>query len=390
MARSGITKEDVRDAKLRLIERGQTITLDSLRIELGNTGSKTTIQRWLKELEGEDATLLQDKRLLSETLQITVLQLAKRLQEEASVQMMRTEAEYESNKTLWKEKEKKLEGYISDIDSQLKNLQNKISESEEENKRLNVAIQQNSLKIAELSTENTHQKNLLTTQAQHIQSLEEKHQHARQALEHYRASVQTQREQDQQRHEHQIQQLQAELRISQQETVVKQQEFSVLNEQAMKLSISLRNAEHTISEQVKKLESISLINQDLTRALDQKTMHLDELHKTHNQTLKKIDVIKNQLNNLQNLQIEWQMEKITLNTRLETQEQLWQQWVSKQVNQTHYFEAGESVIVTNKDHKMHKETGKILGKLENEGILSYVINFNNENHILLGDEIDAI
>src|SRR3546814_6923539 len=46
----------------------------------------------------------------------------------------------------------------------------------------------------------------------HVESLEQKHQHAREALEHYRTSVKEQRDQEQRRHEHQVQGLQVELR----------------------------------------------------------------------------------------------------------------------------------------------------------------------------------
>ena len=38
MARTGITKDDVKDARQRLIDAGHSVTLDSLRVELGNTG----------------------------------------------------------------------------------------------------------------------------------------------------------------------------------------------------------------------------------------------------------------------------------------------------------------------------------------------------------------
>lgn len=38
----------------------------------------------------------------------------------------------------------------------------------------------------------------------HTRSLEQKHEHAREALEHYRTSVRDQREQEQRRHEHQV------------------------------------------------------------------------------------------------------------------------------------------------------------------------------------------
>lgn len=55
----------------------------------------------------------------------------------------------------------------------------------------------------------------------HRLSLEDKHGHAREALEHYRQSLKEQRDQDQCRHEQQLQQMHAELRQVQQSLIVK-------------------------------------------------------------------------------------------------------------------------------------------------------------------------
>ncbi|MGX0954758.1 chromosome segregation ATPase [Pseudomonas viridiflava] len=81
-----------------------------------------------------------------------------------------------------------------------------------------------------------------------IRSLEEKHLHARDALEHYRTAVKDQREQEQRRHEGHIQQIQVELRQLQQTVVIKQDELTRLN----------RDNERMLSEsrqQVKALDS---------------------------------------------------------------------------------------------------------------------------------------
>lgn len=63
----------------------------------------------------------------------------------------------------------------------------------------------------------------------HRASLEEKHRHARDALEHFRTSSQEQRQQEQLRHDTQAQQLQAELRNLNQTLIVKQSELTQLN-----------------------------------------------------------------------------------------------------------------------------------------------------------------
>ncbi|AJG13532.1 integrase [Pseudomonas plecoglossicida] len=61
-----------------------------------------------------------------------------------------------------------------------------------------------------------------------IESLEEKHTHAREALEHYRVAVKEQRDQDLNRHETQIYQMQQEVAVLQQTLMVKQEEATRL------------------------------------------------------------------------------------------------------------------------------------------------------------------
>ena len=53
MARGGINKIVVQAARLAILARGENPSIDAIRIELGNTGSKTTIHRYLKELDAE-------------------------------------------------------------------------------------------------------------------------------------------------------------------------------------------------------------------------------------------------------------------------------------------------------------------------------------------------
>lgn len=53
MARAGLSRMDIKRARDLLIAQGQHPSIDAIRIGLGNTGSKTTIHRYLKELEEE-------------------------------------------------------------------------------------------------------------------------------------------------------------------------------------------------------------------------------------------------------------------------------------------------------------------------------------------------
>lgn len=54
MARSGLTKSQVREARDRLLAAGRHPSVDAIRHALGDSGSKSTIHKYLKELRSED------------------------------------------------------------------------------------------------------------------------------------------------------------------------------------------------------------------------------------------------------------------------------------------------------------------------------------------------
>jgi hypothetical protein len=108
-----------------------------------------------------------------------------------------------------------------------------------------------------------------------IRSLEEKHLHAREALEHYRNAVKDQREQEQRRHEGQVQQIQMELRQAQQSALVRQDEITQLhrdNERLLtenrgtlrELSLSQEQLKHTNSRQDQLLDQVNRIDSERT------------------------------------------------------------------------------------------------------------------------------
>ena len=54
MARAGIYKSEVVRARNNLLAMGRYPSIDAIRSELGDTGSKGTIHRYLKEIEEEE------------------------------------------------------------------------------------------------------------------------------------------------------------------------------------------------------------------------------------------------------------------------------------------------------------------------------------------------
>jgi len=96
MARTGLTKSQVRACRDRLLAEGRYPSVDALRQALGDTGSKSTIHRLLKELAGEDAGAGTDAGLNREdtarSLHDIVEQLADRLHDDARQRIRRLEA----------------------------------------------------------------------------------------------------------------------------------------------------------------------------------------------------------------------------------------------------------------------------------------------------------
>jgi chromosome segregation ATPase len=228
MARAGLNKHLVQQARDAIRARGQHPSLDAVRIELGNTGSKTTIHRYLKELEEEEGSRLDDASLLSETLKDLVARLAARLHEEAhaivehaatqhAAQVQQLQATLHEQQLLLKKAEEDHQVTLGMLDAEHRGRQTTTA-----------ALEQERLRAQRLEEQVRGLEARLQEGEQHRQSLETKHTQAREALEHYRQSVKEQREQDQRRHETQVQQLQAELRQLQQALVIKQDEITRL------------------------------------------------------------------------------------------------------------------------------------------------------------------
>lgn len=249
MARAGLNKHLVKQARDAIRARGQHPSLDAVRIELGNTGSKTTIHRYLKELEEVEGTRLDDAGLLSDTLKDLVSRLAARLHEEAHAiveqaatqhagQVAQLQTSIREQQTALEQAHQHSQTFASELDAERST-----------HRETMASLQQESLRAQRLDEQVRGLEARLQEGDAHRQSLEEKHQHAREALEHYRASVKEQREQDQRRHDAQLQQTQAELRQLQQTVVVKQTEATQLNRDNERLATELRDVQRQAHQQ---------------------------------------------------------------------------------------------------------------------------------------------
>ncbi|WP_370978602.1 RNA methyltransferase [Agaribacterium sp. ZY112] len=101
--------------------------------------------------------------------------------------------------------------------------------------------------LAEAKQAITEQNAIVTEKQSHIDSLEERHRHSRDAMDHYRQSVKEQREQDQRNHEQQLHQLQAEIRALNQTLSVKQNDITSLNKDNGRLVAEISAAQKTLA-----------------------------------------------------------------------------------------------------------------------------------------------
>jgi chromosome segregation ATPase len=115
----------------------------------------------------------------------------------------------------------------------------------------------------------------LAKEETHRLSLEEKHQHAREALEHFRTAAKEQREQDQRQFEQQIQFLQGELRSAKDTVNTKQQELIRSHEDNARLSSELAHARSELHRQEGEVRSLRSAKEQLAVA-DVKNQQLSE------------------------------------------------------------------------------------------------------------------
>lgn len=248
--------------------------LTLVRIALGNTGSKTTIHKYLKELEEENGGSADRKTSISDALLDLVARLAVQLEAEASNRIAELESQQSEKGHLHEAEVSALTAKNAAIQEKLDLTIAAIKQEIQSHEQTREALQSESIARHTLAQQVTDLKERLAENEIHRQSLEEKHNHARDALEHYRSSVKEQRDQDIRRHEQQVQQLQAELRHLQQSLVLKQNEVTQLNQDGARLVAELTQAQKSLYEE-KNQSRKTQTELEAQRAIAQRTAQLE-------------------------------------------------------------------------------------------------------------------
>ena len=98
MARGGVNKALVQAARSAILARGEHPSIDAVRIEMGNTGSKTTIHRYMKELDDGAEPEQAPSEPIDDELTSLVSRLAQRLKEQAQEPIDQARAQFEQQR----------------------------------------------------------------------------------------------------------------------------------------------------------------------------------------------------------------------------------------------------------------------------------------------------
>ncbi len=257
MARGGVNKVIVLKARQSLLARGENPSIDAVRIELGNTGSKTTIHRYLKEIETIDPAPPTSSERLSEELTALVAGLLERLQEEGREAIDLAQAQFDTERTDLQQRLDASQVQVASLQREVDIQKSALAAQSEELQLCQASLQTEITRNARLSQSCSDLELRVQEKDEQIRSLEDKHQHAREALEHYRNAVKEQRDQEQRRHEGQLQQVQLELRQLQQTLMLKQDELTRLNRDNERLLAEARQQAKAMSTQGDSLQRLS-------------------------------------------------------------------------------------------------------------------------------------
>jgi len=249
MARGGINKAIVLEARKALLARGENPSIDAVRIELGNTGSKTTIHRYLKEIEDFDPRPRASRERLSDELTELVAGLLERMTEEGGQAIAHAQSAFDEQRLALEKKYDALNAEFTFLQREFDSQKAALEAQTEELLICQTGLQTEITRNARLSQNCSDLELRVQEKDEQIRSLEEKHLHSRDSLEHYRNAVKEQREQEQQRHEGQVQQVQVELRQLQQTLMLKQDELTRLNRDNERLLSEARQQSKAVATQ---------------------------------------------------------------------------------------------------------------------------------------------
>ncbi|MFN9031556.1 MAG: DNA-binding protein [Betaproteobacteria bacterium] len=248
MARGGIYKSEVVRARANLQAQGRYPSVDAIRIELGNTGSKTTIQRYLKEIEEEQGGRASSAAGLSDAIKDLAARLAEQLQSEADQRIAELQARHTAELQAAREATAAVQKDLQAVNTALEQVRAELATGQQRYDELTARY------TAELQARSQAQQQAadvrlqLEAETTFRSSLETKYADARRALDHYREAAKEQREADSRKHESQVQFFQQEIRNVQRSLSDVQAKHVQANEEMARLTSELTATRREVAQ----------------------------------------------------------------------------------------------------------------------------------------------
>lgn len=329
MARSGIYKSEVARARANLVAQGRHPSIDAVRVELGNTGSKATIHRYLKEIEEEEVGKTQGRGVaLSEALQSLTARLAEQLQDEADQQVLQAQAVHA---TQLKSAHDALQAAQTEIQALKKSLVESqkdaaaATERHEELRAVFITETQARTKAEQRAADLQLQ---LESEVRHREASESKYADSRRSLEHFREASREQREQEARQHENQVQFLQQETHGLKESLTDAQLKSAQAHQELARLTSELGSARRELSEFERLKGQVQGLGERLATAQSQRDTASSQLAQESQRAqalqaelAKKTELLE--ASGIKNQALE--SELLTMRVRLETSEQVTEQ-----------------------------------------------------------------
>ena len=246
MARAGIYKADVIRARNNLIARRRYPSIDAVRTELGDTGSKATIYRYLKEIEEEEGGSSAAKVAVSEALQSLVARLAERLHVEAEERIEALTTRHSAEQQRAKAELQVVQDEANALRLTLQQAHDALAAERTEHAAALERLRAETIVRAQLEQQVSDVHDQLEAERKHHQSLDQKYQDARRSLEHFREAAKEQRDQGLRQHEQQVQYLQHELHKVGEALIGQQHAVASANQELARLANELGRAKHDL------------------------------------------------------------------------------------------------------------------------------------------------
>jgi chromosome segregation ATPase len=246
MAREGINKNLVQQAKTKLLAQGKRPTIDAVRIALGNTGSNTTISHYLKELEEKPKAKLER---LSDPLAQLVLSLSEQLQIEAEEQLTKAQAQFSLENSQLRAQLQSAQKRMEEQQHDLTELQKRLKYGQQQREEDIARMTQQASELSAAQQSIAELTNLLQEQHMQVALLHNEQQHARETLEQFRQARQEIHDTLVQQHAQQVAHLSAELRRNSDQLSIMQKELIELYRENARLLQQLSTRPNLMNEQ---------------------------------------------------------------------------------------------------------------------------------------------